>query len=168
MAKWIWVALVLLFIGAAGWWYFDHQSGASMTASEEARGSGSGRGGGGRGRHRLGGPVAVTTASVGRQDVPVHVDGIGTVQAYNTVTVRARVEGQLDKVIFTEGQEVKAGDALAQIDPRPYQARLSQAQGAMAKDDAHIANVKLDLERYGKFGEYATQQTRGNPNPLVP
>ncbi len=169
MAKWIWVALVLLFIGAAGWWYFDHQSGASMTASEEARDSGSGRGGGGgrRGRHRLGGPVAVTTASVGRQDVPVHVDGIGTVQAYNTVTVRARVEGQLDKVIFTEGQEVKAGDALAQIDPRPYQARLSQAQGVMAKDEAHIANVKLDLERYVKLGEYATQQSVDTQKALV-
>jgi multidrug efflux system membrane fusion protein len=169
MAKWIGVALVLLIIGAAGWWYLDHQSGASMTASEEVRGSGSGRGGGGgrRGRHRLGGPVAVTTVSVGRQDVPIHVEGIGTVQAYNTVTVRARVEGQLDKVIFTEGQDVKAGDALAQIDPRPYQARLSHAQGMMAKDEAQIANVRLDLQRSLKLGEYATQQNVDTQKALV-
>lgn len=170
MAKWIWVSLVLLLFGAAGWWYFDSQSGATMTASEEARGSGTGRGGGGggrRGRHRQGGPVVVTTASVSRQDVPIHVDGIGTVQAYNTVTVRARVDGQLDKVIFTEGQDVKAGDALAQIDPRPYQARLSQAQGVKAKDEAHLANVRLDLERYVKLGEFATQQSVDTQKALV-
>lgn len=169
MAKWIWAALVLLFIGAAGWWYFDHQSGRTMTASEEARGSGTGGGGGGgrRGRHRLGGPVAVTTALVTSQDVPIHVDGIGTVQAYNTVTVRARVEGQLDKVIFKEGQDVKAGDALAQIDPRPYQARLSQAKGVLAKDEAHLANVKLDLDRFIKLGEYATQQSVDTQRALV-
>jgi multidrug efflux system membrane fusion protein len=109
----------------------------------------------------------VTTASVRRQDVPVHVDGIGTVQAYNTVTVRARVEGQLDKVLFMEGQEVKAGDTLAQIDPRPYQARLSQAQGTKARDEAQLANVKLDLERFVKLGQYATQQSVDTQRALV-
>jgi multidrug efflux system membrane fusion protein len=137
MTKWVWAALVLLFIGAAGWWYFDHQSGAPMTASEGARGSGTGRGGGGR--NRLGGPVAVTTALVSRQDVPVH--GIGTVQAYNTVTVRVRVDGQLDKVMFTEGQDVNAGDVLAQIDPRPYEAQLNQAQGLKAEDGVLAASA---------------------------
>ena len=146
-----------------------------MAASEEAQGSGTGRGGGGgggggggrRGRSQPGGPVAVTTASVSRKDVAVHVDGIGTVQAYNTVTVRARVEGQLDKVIFAEGQDVKASDALAQIDPRPYQARLSQAEGVKAKDEAQIANVKLDLERFVKLGQFATQQSVDTQKALV-
>lgn len=97
----------------------------------------------------------------------MHVDGIGTVQAYNTVTVRARVEGQLDRVLFTEGQNVKAGDVLAQIDPRPYQARLSHAQGVKAKDEAQLANVKLDLERYEKLGQFATQQSVDTQKALV-
>lgn len=109
----------------------------------------------------------MTTALVSRQDVPVHVDGIGTVQAYNTVTVRVRVDGRLDKVMFTEGQDVNAGDVLAQIDPRPYEAQLNQAQGLKAKDEAQLANAKLDLDRYVRLGQAGTQQSVDTQRALV-
>jgi len=109
----------------------------------------------------------VVTAPVVRQDVPINVDGIGTVEAFNTVTVRARVDGLLQKVEFTEGQEVKIGDLLAQIDPRPYEAKLSQVKGIKAKDEAQLANAKLDLERAVKLGQFATQQTVDTQRALV-
>ena len=99
--------------------------------------------------------------------MPVHVDGIGTVQAFNTVTVRAQVDGQLEKVTFTEGQDVNAGDVLAQIDQRRYQAKLTQAQGMKAKDEAQLANVKLDLERFVRLGQFATQQSVDTQRALV-
>src|SRR3977135_4589928 len=103
----------------AGWYAYAH-AGASQSRDDDVsiyqRGGGGGTGGGGgRGRHRLNGPRPVIPAPVVRKDVPVHVDGIGTVQAFNTVTVRAQVDGQLEKITFTEGQDVKVGDGLAQI-----------------------------------------------------
>ena len=107
------------------------------------------------------GPVSVVMAGVDRKDVPVHVEGIGTVQASNTVLVRARVDGQLDAVSFREGQDVAAGDVLAQIDPRPFRAALAQAQAAKAKDEAQLANTRLDLQRTLNLAQraYATQQS---------
>ena len=93
----------------------------------------------------------VRTAPASRRDMPRWVPGIGTVTPLNVVTVKARVDGQLDKVAFTEGQMVKAGDLLAEIDPRPYQAALVQAQGAVSRDDAQRRNAELDLERYRKL-----------------
>jgi multidrug efflux system membrane fusion protein len=99
--------------------------------------------------------------------VPIHVDGIGTVQAFNTVTVRAQVDGLLERVTFTEGQDVKAVDALAQIDRRPYEAKLSQVQGMKAKDEAQLANAKLDLERFVRLGQFATQQSVDTQRALV-
>ncbi len=92
--------------------------------------------------------VSVDTASVTRQDVPVYLSGLGTVTALNTVTITARVDGQLQKVAFTEGQDVKAGDLLAQIDPRVYQAALDQAIAKKAQDTAQLQNAQRDLERY--------------------
>ena len=80
--------------------------------------------------------------------MPIYLEGLGTVQAFYTVTVTARVDGELQKIGFTEGQTVHKGDLLAQIDPRPYQAAFEQAIATKAKDAAQLANAKLDLDRY--------------------
>jgi multidrug efflux system membrane fusion protein len=92
-------------------------------------------------------PVAILATVVKHKDVPIYLDGLGTVQAYNTVTVRVRVDGQLQKVAFTEGQDVHTGDVLAQIDPAPYKAMLEQATAKKAQDAAQLANAQIDLKR---------------------
>ncbi|HEY2464948.1 MAG TPA: efflux RND transporter periplasmic adaptor subunit [Steroidobacteraceae bacterium] len=92
--------------------------------------------------------IAVDTAPAAHSDVPIYLDGLGTVQAFYTVTVTARVDGEIQKIGFTEGQTVHKGDLLAQIDPRPNQAAYEQAVATKAKDAAMLANAKLDLERY--------------------
>jgi len=104
--------------------------------------------------------VPVTAVPAARQTVPVYLTGIGNVQALYSVLVRARVDGTLDAVAFTEGQEVKKGDLLAVIDPRPYQAALDQASAQKAKDEAALANARLDLERYSRLArsQFASQQ----------
>jgi membrane fusion protein, multidrug efflux system len=91
-------------------------------------------------------PVAVATVS--RADVPVRLSALGAVTAFNTVTVRPRVDGQLMRVAFHEGQFVKQGDLLAQIDPRPFQVQLEQAEGQLSRDQAQLANARVDLTRY--------------------
>ncbi len=83
-----------------------------------------------------------------RGDLPVYFNGLGTVTAFNTVTVRSRVDGQIVKINFTEGQTVHQGDALVEIDPRPYQVQLEQAEGQLAKDQAQLRDVQVDYERY--------------------
>ncbi|WP_083897056.1 efflux RND transporter periplasmic adaptor subunit [Azospirillum sp. B506] len=93
-------------------------------------------------------PVPVTVAPVTRQDVPLWLQGIGTVQAVSTVTIRSRVDGELQNAFFTEGQTIKAGDPLVQIDPRPFQAALDQASAKKAQDEAQLANAQRDLTRY--------------------
>lgn len=95
--------------------------------------------------------VPVTTAQVTRQDVPVIARAIGTVQAFQAVTVRARVDGTLDRVLFNEGQRVKPGEVLAQIDPRPYQALLDQVLAKKAADEAMLASTRADLARYAEL-----------------
>ena len=92
--------------------------------------------------------IAVEAASVTRTNVPVNVEGLGTVQAFNTVTVTSRVDGALQKLGFTEGQLVHKGDLIAQIDPRPFQAALGLAEAAKAKDEAQLASGRQDLQRY--------------------
>ena len=103
-------------------------------------------------------PVPVTIASVEKADFPAYLFGLGSVQGLNTVVVRTRVDGQIDKIAFQEGQLVKQGDILAEIDPRPYQAAYDQAVAKKAEDEAHLANAKLDLHRYVSLGEFATKQ----------
>jgi membrane fusion protein, multidrug efflux system len=102
--------------------------------------------------------VRVTIAPVQKADFPVYLTGLGNVQGFNTVTVRTRVDGQIDKIAFKEGQAVKQGDLLAEIDPRPFQAALDQAKAKKAQDEANLANANLDLQRFTKLGEFATRQ----------
>jgi membrane fusion protein, multidrug efflux system len=98
-----------------------------------------------------GAAIPVTAGTVVAQDVPVFLNGIGSVQAYNTVAIKSRVDGQIVKLNFKEGEEVKQGDPLFQIDPRPYQSALETAQAAKEKDEAQLAGAKLDLDRYEKL-----------------
>jgi multidrug efflux system membrane fusion protein len=112
-------------------------------------------------------PVQATVAT--KRDVPVYLTGLGTVQAFNTVTVKTRVDGELQKVAFTEGQDVKAGDLLAQIDPRPFQATLDQATAKKVQDEAQLANAKVDLQRFASLAtrDFATKQQLDTQKALV-
>jgi membrane fusion protein, multidrug efflux system len=92
--------------------------------------------------------VPVSVAAASRADVPVRLNALGSVVAFNTVTVRPRVDGQLIEVVFREGQFVSRGDLLAQIDPRPFRVQLEQAEGQLARDQAQLANARVDLARY--------------------
>jgi multidrug efflux system membrane fusion protein len=114
-------------------------------------------------------PIVVSVAPVKRADFPIVLQSIGQAQAYNTVLVRARVDGQILKIAFNEGQMVKQGDLLAQIDPRPFQAALDQAVAKKAQDEANLANAKLDLARYATLAkqDFATRQQLDTQNALV-
>jgi multidrug efflux system membrane fusion protein len=113
--------------------------------------------------------IAVDVATATRADVPVYFIGLGTVQAFYTVKITARVDGELQKVAFIEGQTLKRGDLLAQIDPRPYQAALDQAIATQAKDNAQLANARQDLERYMVLApqDLASKQTVDTQRALV-
>ncbi len=104
---------------------------------------------------QAGDAIPVTAVDVVRRDVPEYTTGIGTVQAYRQVLVRARVDGNLDTIAFREGQEVHPGDLLAQIDPRPYAAILAQAEAKRASDQAQIDNAQRDLRRYSSLARTA-------------
>jgi multidrug efflux system membrane fusion protein len=140
---WLWV-LVLAAI-AVGGWYYRNSRGAGSAADAAAPGAPSK----GKGGFSAGGmvvPVVVATAQ--RGDLPVYFNGLGTVTAFNTVTVRSRVDGQLTSIAFKEGQFVHEGDLLAQIDPRPFQVQLAQALGQLAKDQAQRRDAEVNLERF--------------------
>jgi multidrug efflux system membrane fusion protein len=95
--------------------------------------------------------VPVRAATVKRQDVPIVLPGLGTVQAFNSVLVKSRVDGQIIKINFIEGQNVRAGDVLVEIDPAPFQAALAQAQATKLKDEAQLENAHLDLDRFSRL-----------------
>ena len=101
-----------------------------------------------RGRNGQNGPVAVSVATAVLGDIQVKIPALGTVTPLATVTVRTQITGTLQKIFFTEGQFVHQGDALAQIDPRPYEAALQQMEGNLKRDQALLANAKVDLKRY--------------------
>ena len=139
---WLWLVLVAIVIGG-GLYY------RSVRAAGDAQKAADGPGGGAGGRGRMGNfavPVVVATAQ--RGDLPLYLNGLGNVAAFNTVTVRSRVDGQIVNVAFQEGQFVKEGDLLVQIDPRPFQVQLEQAQGQLAKDLAQLHDAQANLERY--------------------
>src|SRR5436190_418596 len=104
--------------------------------------------------------VPVVTGTVAQHDVPIYLRGVGTVIAYNTVVVRSQIQGQITKIAFTEGQTVHAGDLLAQIDPRPYQAQLDQVTATRDRDQAQLKNAQANLARYSQLGDkgWATPQ----------
>src|SRR6184192_3472750 len=143
---WLWMLLLAGMV--VGVWYFR----GSRTPSEAANPSApaaSGRGKGGSGGMGMGNfvvPVVVATAQ--RGDLPVYFNGLGTVTAFNTVTVRSRVDGQIISVAFKEGQYVHEGDLIVQIDPRPFQVQLEQAEGQLAKDQAQRKDAEVNLGRY--------------------
>jgi len=118
---------------------------------------------------KSGAEVVANTAKAERRDMPIYLQGLGTVQAFYTVTVTSRVDGELQKVGFTEGQAVKKGDLLAQIDPRPYQAAYDQAVAAKGKDAAQLANARADLQRYNELApqELASKQILETQKSLV-
>lgn len=104
--------------------------------------------GGGRGGGGFGQPVSVRVADARKGSIAVVLDALGTVTARNTVVVRARVDGQLSRINFAEGREVRAGEVLAEIDPRPFDAALQQAEGQLARDEALLSSARSDLDRY--------------------
>ncbi|WP_407181266.1 efflux RND transporter periplasmic adaptor subunit [Bradyrhizobium sp. STM 3562] len=105
-------------------------------------------------------PVPVVAGLVAQHDVPIYLNGVGTVIAYNTDVVRAQIQGQITSINFTEGQAVHAGDLLAQIDPRPYQALIEQYTGNLERDQAQLTNARANLTRYSQLGDkgWATPQ----------
>ena len=144
--RWILPIAALVVAGYFGWQQFH---GTNPTAADTAKTSAS---------SARGAAVPVTVAPVTKADFPVYLGGLGTVQGFNTVVVRTRVDGQIDKIAFKEGQLVSQGDLLVQIDPRPFQAALDQAKAKKAQDEANLANANLDLQRFTKLGEFATRQ----------
>lgn len=137
---WVWLLIVVLAGGA--YWYFRGRG----AQGESAASSKSARGGAANVHGNLVVPVVVATATKG--DLPVFFNGLGNVTAFNTVTVRSRVDGQIVKIYFTEGQHVTQGEPLIEIDPRPFQVQLEQAQGQLAKDQAQLRDAQVDFERY--------------------
>jgi multidrug efflux system membrane fusion protein len=140
----LWLIVLAIVVGA-GVWYFKSKG---STEAQGPAGAPQGGKGGRPGQGMPGQAVPVVVATAQRGDLPVYFNGLGTVTAFNTVTVRSRVDGQIVKINFTEGQTVHQGDALVEIDPRPYQVQLEQAEGQLAKDQAQLRDVQVDYERY--------------------
>lgn len=144
------VVVIVVIAAVLIWRHFNAAVPAADTASA-ARHAGGGKAAAGGRRGAPMSPVQAATAS--EQTVPRYLSGLGTATAANTVTVTSRVDGQLMAVHFTEGQQVKAGDLLVEIDPRPFEVQLTQALGQLAKDQATLANARRDLARYQQLAK---------------
>ena len=147
-ARWWLLGLFVVALAGGGGWWMHRQAGEGATAAPAGAPGTDGRKAGGPGR--FGGSPAqpVSVGEVRREDVRVQVSAIGTLNARTTAVVRAQVTGQLIALHFKEGDEVKAGALLAEMDPRSYHAALGQVQGALARDEALLANARIDLVRY--------------------
>ncbi|HET7879572.1 MAG TPA: efflux RND transporter periplasmic adaptor subunit [Acetobacteraceae bacterium] len=134
--RWVMITLCLLVVAGIGYaiWFWPAGSGERAARNRNANQ-----------------PIPVLVATAEQKDVPIFLDALGTVQAFNTVTVKPMVDGPLLSVNFKEGQDVKKGDVLAQIDPRTFQAALDQAVAKKTQDEAQLANARLDLARYTKL-----------------
>jgi membrane fusion protein, multidrug efflux system len=148
------IAAILIVVGAGyvGWHYAS--AGQTDAANRQSKAPA---------------PIPVTVQTIQKSDFPVYLNGLGTVQPYNTVTVRSRVDGQVVRVGFRQGQMVKEGDVLVEIDPRPFQAALEQAQAKKAQDEANLKNAQLDLKRYSTLAvqDYASRQQLDTQQAMV-
>ncbi len=153
------VVIVLLLLG--GGWAFAKR----RNAKDQPAGGAAAKGGAGMSQP----PVPIIPGVAEKKDVPIYLDGLGTVQAFNTVTVRSRVDGQVQKIAFTEGQDVKAGDLLAQIDPAPFKAQLAQSVAKKAQDVAqlNVARVTLDRDKQLLSDKILSQQDYDTQKALV-
>jgi len=131
---WLWVIAILVFAGAGGFLYYQQQ--AAEQEQQKAKANESSR------------PIPVTAAIATKGPMAIYVEALGTVTPVYTVTVTSRVQGQIMKVYYREGQTVRKGDPLLDIDPRPYEAALTQAEGQLARDTALLNEARIDLDRY--------------------
>jgi multidrug efflux system membrane fusion protein len=132
--RWLWL-LLLVALGASGYWMLQ-QRGHKSPANPQVPARSASQ------------SVPVAVASVRKGEMAIYMNGLGSVTAFNTVTVKSRVDGQLVRVSFQEGQFVHQGDLLAEIDPRPFEVQLAQAEGVLARDQAQLNNARVDLLRY--------------------
>ncbi|WP_103309797.1 MULTISPECIES: MdtA/MuxA family multidrug efflux RND transporter periplasmic adaptor subunit [unclassified Pseudomonas] len=153
--RWLLGLFVLLVVAALAWKFWPSGSAQKPGAGDKAATGHVGRSGGMRpGFGGATGPIPVRVAPAVTGDFPLYFKALGTVTALNTINVRSRVGGELVKIAFEEGQMVKAGDLLAEIDPRPYQNALLQAEGTLLQNQAQLKNAQVDLERYrGLYAE---------------
>jgi multidrug efflux system membrane fusion protein len=161
---WLWITLlVLLLVAAGGAYYFYFRTPAAADTAADTSGKGGKHGG------RSGDKIRVVTADAAKGDMGVYLTGLGSVTPLNTVTVKTRVDGQLMKVLYTEGQMVKQGDLLVQLDARPYQAQLAQYQAQQEHDQALLDNAKIDEARYETLWAQNSipQQTLATQQALV-
>ncbi|HEX3730413.1 MAG TPA: efflux RND transporter periplasmic adaptor subunit, partial [Opitutaceae bacterium] len=143
-----WVIAAVLVVGIAAIWVVNHTGeAASRQQQRQNRGGGGGRGFG-RGGGGMFGPLPVVVQAAAKGDIHDYLNGLGTITPLANVTIRTQVTGQLVQVAFKEGQEVKKGELLAVVDPRPYQVALEQAQGQFMQAQAQLKEAEADLERY--------------------